>query len=110
MAIAAKFDLETLQLDAINAFTHSEINEVIYVECPPGYRQQGFCYKLLRALYGLRRSPQLWQRDLAKGMQSLGLQQVTKDLCVFTSKWLIVFFYVDDIALLFRKRYKDQVR
>jgi len=30
MAITAKFDLETTQIDAVNAFIHCDLNEVIY--------------------------------------------------------------------------------
>ena len=41
MAMAAAFDLEIVQLDAINAFLNSEINEEIYVGYPEGYKQPG---------------------------------------------------------------------
>jgi hypothetical protein len=37
MAIAAAFDLEIVQLDALNAFLNSDIDEEITVEAPPGY-------------------------------------------------------------------------
>ena len=38
MALTAKFDLETHQLDAVNAFTNSDLDEEIYVDWPPGYK------------------------------------------------------------------------
>jgi hypothetical protein len=53
MAITAYFDLDTEQLDVINAFTNSRINEEVYVQCADGYEEQGKCWKLNRALYGL---------------------------------------------------------
>ncbi|KAJ6436596.1 hypothetical protein O9K51_10838 [Purpureocillium lavendulum] len=50
MAITAKFDMETRQLDAINAFTNSVLDEDVYVQFPDGYRRRGWVLKLLRAL------------------------------------------------------------
>jgi hypothetical protein len=43
MAITAYFDLDTKQLDAINAFTNSRIDEEVYVWCADGYEEQGKC-------------------------------------------------------------------
>ena len=62
MALTAKFDLETQQLDAVNAFTNSTLDEEIYVDWPPGYKNDSNSHqylRLLKALYGLRRSPLL---------------------------------------------------
>ena|SRR5436309_1963119 len=53
MAVTAAFDLEAHQLDAVNAFTNSIIDEVIYIDFPEGFEQSGFCLLLLHALYGL---------------------------------------------------------
>ena len=60
MAITAKFDLDTRQLDAVNAFTNSVLDEDVYVYFPDGFHRRGWVLKLLRALYGLRLSPLLW--------------------------------------------------
>jgi Reverse transcriptase (RNA-dependent DNA polymerase) len=59
MAISAAFDLEIRQFDAINAFVNSKLNEDIYCYSPEGYQRAGSCWHLLRALYGLKQSPQL---------------------------------------------------
>ena len=45
MAITAKFDLETIQMDAVNAFVHCDLDEVVYMKMPPGFTKQG---KVLR--------------------------------------------------------------
>ena len=63
IAIAAAHDLEAQQLDAINAFVNSTLDEEIYCECPPGFEFLGPCLKVKRALYRLRRSPLLWYRE-----------------------------------------------
>ena len=61
MAITAKFDLETMQIDIVNAFVHCDLNEVVYIRLSPGF-SKGKTDKVLhlrKALYGLRRLPLL---------------------------------------------------
>ena len=103
MAITAVFDLEIVQLDAINAFLNSKLNEQIYVEYPEGFGVQNHILLLLRALYGLKQSPLLWYQDLTATLEQLGLRQVPGVNCLLTNDWLVVFFYVDDIILLYHK-------
>jgi len=100
MAIVAAFDLEAWQFDAINAFTNSQIDETIYCDYPEGFEQPGCCLLLLQALYGLRRSPLLWLKEFSRTLTDLGLTQVGEEACIFTNKWLTVFFYVDDIVAI----------
>jgi hypothetical protein len=59
MALAARWDLEIRQLDAINAFPNSELDEEVYIELSDGFKLSGKVGRLLQALYGLRRSPLL---------------------------------------------------
>jgi hypothetical protein len=62
MTIAARFDLELLQYDAVNAFVNADLDEDVYMGLPPGYRKAGRILHLKKALFGLRKSPLLWQR------------------------------------------------
>jgi hypothetical protein len=39
-ATTAKFDLETLQIDAVNAFVHAEIDELVFIGSHPGIGYQ----------------------------------------------------------------------
>ena len=64
MVLAARWDLEIRQLDAVNAFPNSELDEEVYIELPDGYKLLGKVGRLLRALYGLRWLPLLWQKLL----------------------------------------------
>ena len=76
MALTAKFDLKSRQLDAVNVFTNSPLDEELYVDWPPGYKNASNshqCLRLLKALYGLRRSPLLWFRNLSLAFLRLGL-------------------------------------
>ncbi|RMZ79296.1 hypothetical protein DV736_g6685, partial [Chaetothyriales sp. CBS 134916] len=103
MALAARWDLEIKQLDTVNAFPNSELDEEVYIELPDGFKQRGIIGRLLRALYGLRRSPLLWQKLLSKVLIELGLQQAAEEPCLFINDWLIVFFFVDDIVSMYRQ-------
>jgi hypothetical protein len=108
MALAARWKLKMRQLDAINAFPNSELDEEVYIELPPGFKEPGKVARLLRALYGLRRSPVLWQRLLSETLSQLGLCVVPEEPCLFVNDWLIVFFYVDDIVYMYREQDEDR--
>jgi Reverse transcriptase (RNA-dependent DNA polymerase)/Pol polyprotein, beta-barrel domain len=109
MAIAARWNLEARQCDAVNAFTNSLLDEIVYIKCPDGFKHEGWVILLQRALYGLRRSPLLWQQDLAQTFKELDLQQGSEEVCIFNNDWLTVFVYVDDIVFLYRKKDEDKM-
>jgi len=41
-------------------------------------------------------------------MTVLGMKQIPEEPCIFTNDWLIVFFYVDDIALVYYPHDKER--
>jgi hypothetical protein len=102
MALVAAFNLEVIQLDAINAFVNAQLDEEIYIACPDGFKTPGYCYKLRRALYGLRKSPKLWFLELSTTLKELGLIPVPDEQCLYIhpNKPILVFFYVDDILII----------
>jgi hypothetical protein len=54
MAITAKFDLETTQIDTVNAFVYCDLDKVVYIKLPPGFnRKKDKVLRLRKALYGL---------------------------------------------------------
>ena len=65
LAIAAHFDLEMRQFDAVNAFLNCILDEIVYCDLPPGFERPGQVWHLLLALYGLRRAPHLWANELS---------------------------------------------
>ena len=99
-SITGTYDLVAIQLDAISAFTNTDLDEVIFIRFPPGFGSPGMCLLLLKALYGLVRSPLLWQNDFSSQLVKWGLKQVKEEPCLFINDWLVVFFYVDDIIVL----------
>lgn len=110
MAVTAKFDLETTQMDAVNAFVHCDLDEVVYMRMPPGYAKPGKVLRLNKALYGLRRSPLLWQKNLTGSLQELGFKEVPQEPCVMLNGGVVVFFYVDDIVFCYRKKDEEKTK
>ncbi|KAI0993124.1 hypothetical protein K3495_g15060, partial [Podosphaera aphanis] len=115
LSIAAMFDLEIEQLDAVTAFLNSTADrDDIYAELPPNWREPSmtpdgdYVCRLLKALYGLKQSPRLWQKHLRKCLEELGFSSLESDNCVFihSEDRLIVVSYVDDFLLLGKSKEK----
>lgn len=107
-ALIAAFDLEAHHFDAVNAFTNSPLEDVIHCNVPEGFGKPEECLRLLRALYGLRQSSRLWLQEFSHGLTELGMQPVTGIECLFTNNSLLLFFYVDDISVLYRRSNRVQ--
>ena len=56
------------------------------------------------ALYRLKISPLLWYKELTSTLAKFRLKLVLGTNCLFTNRQLIVFFYIDNIAVLFTKK------
>jgi hypothetical protein len=59
-------------------------------------------------LYGLKISPLQWYKKLTSTQKKFKLKLVLGTNCLFTNRRLIVFFYINNIAVLFAK--KDLLR
>ncbi len=61
MIITAKFNLEIVQMDAVNAFMNCTLDEVMYMRHPPGFKngKGNTVLQLRKTLYKLRQSPLL---------------------------------------------------
>jgi len=60
------------------------------------------------ALYGLKILLLLWYKELTSTLIKFGLKPILGTNCLYTDGRLIVFFYIDNIAVLFAK--KDLLR
>ncbi|KAI0995909.1 Copia protein, partial [Podosphaera aphanis] len=108
IALAAKFDLEIEQMDAVTAFLNSDADNDIYVEVPPGWIEPGissnfsFVCKLEKALYGLKQAPRLWQKHLRSCLAEVGFEPLASDHCLYLNKQtkIIIVTYVDDFLII----------
>ena len=76
MAIAAAFDLEIRQYNAVNAFTNAKLSKLVYCYYLEGFNQNGHILELLIALYGLKISPLLWYKELTSTLAEFGLKPI----------------------------------
>ena len=104
LAIVAKFDLKTLQMDAVNAFVHAEIDELVYMRLPPGFGQPNKVAKLNKALYDLQQSPLLWQTKFMTALKDLGFSEIPQEPCIMIRGGIICFSFMDDIVFAFQKQ------
>jgi len=103
MAIAARFNLELKQYDAVNAFINAQLEDTIYIRMPPGHKNPGKILRLQKALYGLQQSPLLWQKELTSTLLALRFQIILHEPYILIKGGILIFFYVDDIVLVYRK-------
>jgi len=97
-------------MDAINAFVNCALDEVVYVRHPPGFGNKETVLRLKKVLYGLRRSPLLWQKDLTRTFHGLGFKEIPQEPCVMMNQGVIAFFCVDDVVLLYRKADQEKAK
>lgn len=94
------------QLDVKNAFLHGFLTETVFMEQPPGFRDDQFpdhvCL-LKRSLYGLRQSPRTWFDRLSSFILDYGFHCSVADPSMFVYRTndsvMIMLIYVDDIVL-----------
>lgn len=103
MSIAAKYDMELTQWDVTNAFVHATMDREIYMRMPPGYQKPGTVLKVQKALYGLRISPLLWQKEFTATLEAIGFTVIPHEPCCMIKDGIIIFFYVDDIIIAHHK-------
>ena len=89
------------QVDFIQAFPQAPIDDDVYIRIPQGfsydsikqklvqvkdnpkYKDNNYCIKLKRNLYGCRQASQNWFLHLSKGLEKHGFKPSTADLCLF---------------------------
>ena len=62
-------------MDVKSAFLNGYINELVYVEQPPGFEDEkkpNHVYMLKKALYGLKQAPRAWYERLRDFLLSKG--------------------------------------
>ena len=104
MIIVVVFNLKTRQYDAINVFVNSEINEFIYCKSSDDWKKINELFLLLRTLYELKQSLALWYKHLINTFNELKLKQMSDIKCLFINNYMILFFFVNDIAVFYHSQ------
>jgi len=105
--LAGRRDIEVHQMDVNTAFLCSDIDEVVYVEQPEGYKASGkedWVCLLNKALYGLKQSPRAWFQCIAPVLIGFDFQQCDSDPCIFVhtnvnGQKMYIALYVDDLII-----------
>lgn len=88
LAMGADSDLEVHTVDFDTAFLNGKLVELVYMELPDGLREEypGMCVLMLRAIYGLKQSPRVWNQELTNHLINNGFERSYSDPCLFIFK------------------------
>jgi hypothetical protein len=76
-------------MDVKSVFLNRYINELVYVEQPPGFedeKEPNYVYKLKKTLSGLKQAPRAWYERLRDFLLSKGFIMGKVDTTLFTKK------------------------
>ena len=105
LAVAAARNWELHQMDVNNAFLHGDLEEIVYMRPPPGFRTNppGLVCRLRKSIYGLRQASRCWFAKLSTALKDNGFVQSYSDYCLFTlhsgTTSLHLLVYVDDLVI-----------
>lgn len=102
ISLAAQFNLEIYQMDAITAFLQGELDETIYMHQPDFHNDGSSKVCLLRkSIYGLKQASRVWNLKLRNVLISAGYKSSEMDPCIFFKingeDKIFIAIYVDDV-------------
>ena len=104
IAFAAYSNFKVYQMNVKSAILNGELDEEVYVQQPPGFKDPHFpkfVYILFKALYGPKQAPRAWYDTLSKILLENQFTRGTIDKTLFYKKHcediILVQIYVDDI-------------
>jgi Reverse transcriptase (RNA-dependent DNA polymerase)/gag-polypeptide of LTR copia-type len=109
------YSLDCRLLDIVTAFLYGDLNEEIYMECPPGLvHEQDEILLLLKSLYGLVQSARQFFIKLVSVLKSIGFVQSIVEPCLLTNKTpyglVIMVVHVDDCFVAGSKQALDHIQ
>ncbi|THH33390.1 hypothetical protein EUX98_g798 [Antrodiella citrinella] len=100
LALAAKLDLEVHQMDVKSAFLNGDLEEEIFMEMPPGFKDDSQVWSLHKSIYGLKQASRAWYIKIRASFEELGFTRSHSDHSVFyqnnNGSLLIIAIYIDD--------------
>ncbi len=102
--MVATLDLHCHQFDIVGAFLNAVVpkDTEVYVQKPTGFEDgTGRVCRLIKALYGLARSPLWWFKTFVPKLEELGFKSLTSEGCIFTNPTSggLLLMYVDDLRV-----------
>lgn len=105
ISIAAQFDMDIFQMDAVTAFLQGDLDDEIYMRQPEYFHDdtQRVC-KLRKVIYGLKQASRIWNNKFSNVLTMPGYARPTMDPCVyfkfFDVRKIFISIYVDDVFFL----------
>jgi hypothetical protein len=103
LALAAKKDWETRQMDVIGAYLWSETKEEVYMVQPCGFDDgTGRVCRIRKSLYGMKQAGRNWNQKFHHKMTKLGFNRLKTDYSAYI-RWagdafVIIIAWVDDLV------------
>lgn len=105
IAIAAILGWPLHAMDVKTAFLNGDLQEVIFMRPPPGWKiPKGMVWRLRKTLYGLKQAPREWYLKISTKLMEWGFRKSPFDECVFIDPAgdVIVGIWVDDLLITAR--------
>lgn len=103
LSLAAKYDLDIFQMDAISAFLQGDIDTEIYMSQPEQYKENNQVCILHKSIYGLKQASRQWNLKLNSILLKIGLQRSHVDPCIYylvnESTTVYIAVWVDDLLI-----------
>ncbi|KAL2465401.1 Reverse transcriptase Ty1/copia-type domain-containing protein [Abeliophyllum distichum] len=109
LALVAHFNRKLDQLDVKTVFLHGELDEMIYMNQPPGFKDKqkptDVCL-LRKSLYDLKQFPRQWYKRFDTFVLSLNFKRSDYDHCLYykcereNNISVYLLLYVDDMLLI----------
>ena len=103
-SVVADEDLDTDSIDAVKAFTQSDVDREIYVAMPVGFAIDGYCLLLLKALEGIKQGSFLWFQKNKWAWNKCGLIAGPHEPNLYTHATLTIIaaVFADDVGAAFK--------
>ena len=111
IALTKYFDWTLDQLDVVTAFLYGVMKEqVFFCVVPEGVVPEGVemdgdfdCFKLVKAIYGLKQASRVWNETFDEFVCSIGFQVSNFDPCLYikvtNEQCVLLLVYVDDVLV-----------
>lgn len=88
---------------------NADLERQVFIRLLLGYRKAGRLLRVKKALYGLRELPLLWQKGLRGTLKEIGFITVPYEPYYIIWARIIIFYYINDIAIAFRKELRETI-